>query len=333
MNLTASILAISIAIVLYIYTIELFTILFRITGLTKEKARFQVISLITCSGFTTSEAEIIATNRRRRRLAIICMITGIIFNVMIISFIINLISSFSSNVMTEDLVLHTTIILGVAVALIVISKIPPFAKLLEKMTEGFARRLIYRNKHENTLTMLDLYGRDAIVEVYINNVPEALKDKTLEESELKSRYRINLLMLKRKNRTIEITKNTVIQKNDEIVVFGSRQAIKDLFTYKTNEVVEEEIIQPKENIITLIDNFGRDAMAQIEIHNLPEILKDKKLFESEIKTVYNLNVIMLRRNDSSIKVTKDTIIKDNDEIVIYGNYSNIKKIFINQNNE
>ena len=333
MNLTASILAISIAIVLYIYTIELFTILFRITGLTKEKARFQVISLITCSGFTTSEAEIIATNRRRRRLAIICMITGIIFNVMIISFIINLISSFSSNVMTEDLVLHTTIILGVAVALIVISKIPPFAKLLEKMTEGFARRLIYRNKYDNTLTMLDLYGRDAIVEVYINNVPEALKDKTLEESELKSRYRINLLMLKRKNRTIEITKNTVIQKNDEIVVFGSRQAIKDLFTYKTNEVVEEEIIQPKENIITLIDNYGRDAMAQIEIHNLPEILKDKKLFESEIKTVYNLNVIMLRRNDSSIKVTKDTIIKDNDEIVIYGNYSNIKKIFINQNNE
>lgn len=333
MNLTASILAISVAIVLYIYTIEIFTILFRITGLTKEKARFQVISLITCSGFTTSEAEIIATNRRRRRLAIICMITGIIFNVMIISFIINLISSFSSNVMTDDLIVNIVIILVVAVALIVFSKIPPFSKLFEKMTESFARKIIYRNKHDNVLTMLDLYGRDAIVEIYINNVPEAIKDKTLEESELKSRYRINLLMLKRKNRTIDITKNTVIQNNDEIVVFGSRQAIKDLFTYKTNEVIEEEIIQTKENVITLIDNYGRDAMAEIEIHNLPEILKDKKLSESEIKTVYNLNVIMLRRNDSSVKVTKDTIIKDNDEIVIYGNYSNIKKIFLNQNNE
>ncbi len=333
MNLTASILAISVAIVLYIYTIAIFTILFRITGLTKEKARFQVISLITCSGFTTSEAEIIATNRRRRRLAIICMITGIIFNVMIISFIINLISSFSSNVMTDDLIVNIVTILVVAVALIVFSKIPPFSKLFEKMTESFARKIIYRNKHDNVLTMLDLYGRDAIVEIYINNVPEAIKDKTLEESELKSRYRINLLMLKRKNRTIDITKNTVIQNNDEIVVFGSRQAIKDLFTYKTNEVIEEEIIQTKENVITLIDNYGRDAMAEIEIHNLPEILKDKKLSESEIKTVYNLNVIMLRRNDSSVKVTKDTIIKDNDEIVIYGNYSNIKKIFLNQNNE
>ena len=62
MDLVTSILAISIAIVLYIYTIEVFTILFRITGLTKEKAKFQVISLITCSGYTTSEAEIVTTN-------------------------------------------------------------------------------------------------------------------------------------------------------------------------------------------------------------------------------------------------------------------------------
>ena len=331
MNLVSSILAIAIAVILYIYTIEVFTVLFRITGLTKEKARFQVISLITCSGFTTSEAEIITTNKRRRRLAIICMITGIIFNVIIISFIINMIGSISSSALSHELVINIVIILGVAVGIIVISKLPFVAKALEKLTEYFARKIIYRNKHDNTLTMLDLYGKDAIVEIYINVIPEVLKDKTLEESELKSRYRINLLMLKRKNRTIEITNNTVIQKNDEIVVFGARQAIKDLFTYKTYEVIEEEIVQPKENIITLIDNYGSDAMAEIEIHNLPEILKDKKLSESEIKTVYNLNIIMLKRNDSSIKVTKDTIIKNNDEIVIYGNYSNIKKIFINQN--
>ena len=93
MDLVTSILAISIAIVLYIYTIEVFTILFRITGLTKEKAKFQVISLITCSGYTTSEAEIVTTNKTRRRLATICMITGIVFNVIIISFIINFIGS------------------------------------------------------------------------------------------------------------------------------------------------------------------------------------------------------------------------------------------------
>jgi hypothetical protein len=46
MNLITSILAISIAMVLYIALIEIFAVLFRITGLTKEKAKFQVISMI-----------------------------------------------------------------------------------------------------------------------------------------------------------------------------------------------------------------------------------------------------------------------------------------------
>lgn len=329
MNLLASILAISIAIVLYIYTIEFFTILFRITGLPKEKAKFQVISLVTCSGFTTSEAEIITTDTRRRRLGIICMITGTIFNVIIISFIINLIGNISSSEYSNELMINTFIILGIAVGIIVFSKIPLVAKLVEKFTLSFARKFIYRNKYVNTLTMLDSFNQDAIVEIYLNNIPEVLKDKSLENSNLKGQYNINILMLKRKNRTVEITKDTVIQAHDEIVVFGNKQAIKDLFTYKVDNVEVEEVIANKENIVTLIDNYGTDAMAEIEIYRLPDLLKDKKLSESEIKTVYNLNVIMVRRDELPIKVTRDTIIKEKDNIVIFGNYESIKKVFLN----
>ncbi len=329
MNLVASILAIAIAIVLYIYTIEFFIILFRITGLTKEKARFQVISLVTCSGFTTSEAEIVTTDKKRRRLGIICMITGTIFNVIIISFIINLIGNVSSSEYSHELMIRTIIILSAAVGFIVFTKIPPIAKLIEKITISFARKIFYSNKHENTLTMLDSYNTDAIVEIYLNNVPEVLANKTLMQSNLKAQYNINVLMLKRKNRTIEITKDTVIQAHDELVVFGSKQSIKDLFTYKVTEKEIEEVSQIKENVIDLIDNYGTDAMAEIEIHKLPDILRDKRLFESEIKTVYNLNVIMLKRNEMPVKVTKDTVIKDNDNIVIFGNYESIKKIFLN----
>ena len=111
------------------------------------------------------------------------------------------------------------------------------------------------------------------------------------------------------------------------------KTIKDLFTYKVNEQHEEVVIKPKENIITLIDNYGSDAMAEVEIAILPEILKDKKLFESQIKTEYNLNVLTLKRNDEAIKVTKDTIIEENDVIVIFGNYSSIKKVFLEVNNK
>ena len=329
MDLVSSILAIAIAVVLYIYTIEVFTILFRITGLTKEKARFQVISLITCSGYTTSEAEIVTTNKKRRRLAVICMITGIVFNVIIISFIINFIGSVSNTEFVKDVFVNIVIILSIAIGIIIILKIPFISKILERFIEFTARKLFYHKQKDNTITMLDSYDKDAIVEIYLNNTPESLKNKTLAESDFKKRYNLNLLILKRHNRAIDITKDTVIQDKDEIVVFGNKQTIKDLFTYKIDEDYnEEEIVATRENIIDLIDNYGSDAMAEVTINTLPEILKDKRLFESEIKTKYNLNILTLRRDEMPVTVTKDSIIKEKDTIVVYGNYENIKKVFL-----
>ena len=334
MSLVASILAISIAIVLYFSLIEIYTVLFRITGLTKEKARFQVISMITCAGFTTGESEIITTNRKRRRLAVACMISGTLFNVVIISLIINLIGSIAKADFIEEQLIWIGIILGSLVLVLIIIKIPFVSKFIEKTIEVLGRKIMNRKDNANALTMLDSYDSDAIIEIYINNIPEVLKNKTLMESNFKNQYNINILMLKRGNRTIDITKDTVIQNKDKIVVFGNRQTIKDLFTYKIDENYEKEVINtPKENIVTLIDNYGSDAMAEVEIYNLPEILDGKKLFESKIKTEYNLNVIMIKRDEEPVPVTKDTEIQYLDKIVIFGNYNSIKKIFLENNSQ
>lgn len=334
MSLVASILAISIAIVLYFSLIEIYTVLFRITGLTKEKARFQVISMITCAGFTTGESEIITTNRKRRRLAVACMISGTLFNVVIISLIINLIGSIAKADFIEEQLIWIGIILGSLVLVLIIIKIPFVSKFIEKTIEVLGRKIMNRKDNANALTMLDSYDSDAIIEIYINNIPEILKNKTLMESNFKNQYNINILMLKRGNRTIDITKDTVIQNKDKIVVFGNRQIIKDLFTYKVDENYEKEVINtPKENIVTLIDNYGADAMAEVEIYNLPEILDGKKLFESKIKTEYNLNVIMIKRDEEPVPVTKDTEIQYLDKIVVFGNYNSIKKIFLENNSQ
>ena len=257
------------------------------------------------------------------------MITGNLFNVLIISLIINLISSITKSEFMEEQIMWIFVILGSMLVIILVSKIPFIARQYEKLIEFLARKMIYRHDNANVLTMLDSYDNDAIVEIYINNIPDILKNKTLMESNFKSIYNLNILMLKRGNRTIDITKDTVIQNKDKIIVFGKKQVIKDLFTYKIDEKYEEEIINvPKENYVTLIDNYGSDAMAEVEIHNLPEMLKDKKLFQSQIKTVYNLNVIMIKRDERPIPVTKDTIIEDSDTIVVFGNYNSIKKIFL-----
>ena len=76
MNIYVSIALFILIVMLYMVISELFTILFRFTGLPDEKARFQVLSLLTGCGFTTRESEMVLSTKSRRRLARIMMLFG-----------------------------------------------------------------------------------------------------------------------------------------------------------------------------------------------------------------------------------------------------------------
>ena len=89
MNIYMALFLFSMIILIYWVITELFTILFRFTGLPDERARFQVISLLTGCGYTTRESEMFLSNRRRRRLARITMLFGYVFNITIVSAFIN----------------------------------------------------------------------------------------------------------------------------------------------------------------------------------------------------------------------------------------------------
>ena len=75
--------------IIYMLIIEVFTVLFRLTGISEEKARFQVISLLTACGFTTSKSEAITMTRRRRSLAATTILFGYIFSLIIVSVVVN----------------------------------------------------------------------------------------------------------------------------------------------------------------------------------------------------------------------------------------------------
>ena len=79
------------SIVIFLIIIEVITVLFKLTGLSEEKARFQVISLLTGSGFTTRESELITQHPSRRRLAQLLMITGYVGFLTGISFLVDII--------------------------------------------------------------------------------------------------------------------------------------------------------------------------------------------------------------------------------------------------
>ena len=63
-----SIVALFVVIIAFIIVSEIFTILFRLTGLPEKRARFQAVSLLTTSGFTTNESELIMKSSLRRKI-------------------------------------------------------------------------------------------------------------------------------------------------------------------------------------------------------------------------------------------------------------------------
>ena len=89
MNIYMALSLFSLIILLYWVITELFTILFRFTGLPDEKARFQVISLLTGCGYTTKESEMLLSTRQRRGLARATMLFGYVFNITIVTALIN----------------------------------------------------------------------------------------------------------------------------------------------------------------------------------------------------------------------------------------------------
>ena len=90
-----SIILILVVITIWIIATKIFSILLQITGLPKNIANYQSYSLFTNCGFTTSESETITNNKMRRRISVACMITGNFFSIIIVSLIVNMISSFS----------------------------------------------------------------------------------------------------------------------------------------------------------------------------------------------------------------------------------------------
>ncbi|MBQ8468927.1 MAG: TrkA C-terminal domain-containing protein [Clostridia bacterium] len=217
-------------ILIYVSFIEIYSILFRITGLTKIKSRFQAISLLTNSGYTTSESEVVTTNKLRRNIAIASMLTGYVFSVIIVSLTFNLIATINIKDLQENY-LTIIIIFSIFALLLILFKLPFVKKPFEKLIEFLARKIMKKDIAENIITLLDIYENDTIAEITINNVPPMMIDKKLSEINMRD-FSINLLLLKRDGQTQTATKETIIQKGDIIIVFGPLKKIKKLFISK-----------------------------------------------------------------------------------------------------
>ena len=228
MNIYLAFTLFSFMILLYWVITELFTVLFRFTGLPDEKARFQVISLLTGCGFTTRESEMILSTRPRRRLARITMLFGYVFNVTIVSAFVNVFLSLKTSQM-GDYMLGVLIPLVVIAVIFVFMRFPAVRAWGDGVLQRFANRLI-RGEEGNVVMLLDYIGKDSIALVTLKNIPEEYQGVTLANTHLKADTGILVMLVESPGKpAIPAGADTVFKVGDKLTVFGDYDTICKTF--------------------------------------------------------------------------------------------------------
>lgn len=213
---------------IYFIFIEIFTVLFRLTGMTKSKSKFQVISLFTNSGYTTEESELVMSNEWRRRLATSTMLVGYALNVTVIGVLINIIMTLNSAASAD--VWRFIIILGsFLLFLFLIARVRFIDQFIQQLIRSVAIRLFYRPK-ENILEILERYEEFTLAEIHIKKLPERYIDKTLKEMDLKPVYSLQIVAIKRGGKVLAtVGGEEKIYEQDVLIISGSIKNMKEVF--------------------------------------------------------------------------------------------------------
>ncbi|MGL4997579.1 MAG: TrkA C-terminal domain-containing protein [Cetobacterium sp.] len=213
----------------YLLICEIFTVLFRLTGLTEETARFQVISMLTTCGFTTSESELITSSRKRKKLAFITILFGYIFSVTIVSMILNFFMRLTGEDSFQLIVKVIVAIISLIIIWYSLLKVNFVKNNFDNFIAQIGIKAMFKNQH-NPIMVLGVFKTEVVAEVSITNTPEELLNKELKNSHVRSYYNLQILtVIKDDDRSEPVTGDTILEKGDKIIIFGTLKNIKKLF--------------------------------------------------------------------------------------------------------
>ena len=204
-------------------TIEILYIILKITGLDLNKARFQVISMITHTGFTTRESELIVQHPLRRRIASILMVLSYIAQASLISVLFSLLTKNE-----EQLIYIGILLLALTLFTLFITRNKTMSSRFNRLMERFISRRILRQTDRRTVDEVLKVGTGyGVYEVVIDD-HSPVKGLSLEESKLHAQY-IHVLKIDRGATVIDFPQaDFVVRTGDILIVYGKIQAIKDL---------------------------------------------------------------------------------------------------------
>lgn len=228
-----------VSIIVFLIVVEIITVLFKMTGLTDEKARFQVISLLTGTGFTTKEAELIMQHPTRRRLAQFLMILGYLGFFVGTSLLVNILQN-----------PFTTQIVGNAIIFIVVIFVLIRSPLVKRNFDRIIERIVMRWGYSRTKSKHKMYRMITRAKGYgifsiIIDEDSALAGVTILNSNLKPNDMIILNIDKGDEFIGFVKRDYVLEKGDNILIYGKVDQVIRTFHLNKKTAREAEIMDFK----------------------------------------------------------------------------------------
>ncbi len=199
--------------------IEFATIAFNLTGLNKEASRFQAISLVTNTGFTTTEAELIVRHRVRRKIAYFLMGTFYVSLPVLITLLIMILSTGFSR---EELL----VLIAFLIFYMFFIRNKKVMGVIEKGIKSIIIRydIVPASSIED---LFDLKGNYKIVKTVMEN--SSLAGKKISEIRLNN-IDITILAIERGNKLFRTVKGTdTLEIGDKLILYGNINSIKNVF--------------------------------------------------------------------------------------------------------
>lgn len=215
-----------------VLVIEVSVIMFNITGLEKPVSRYQVISMLTGTGFTTDESQLIIDHPIRRKISAFLILFGAFSLAVIISAITNMLSNDLR--LTELLVINAVLLI-----ILLIGKTPS----LRNKLQGRFDYEMHKNLDISELPIknaLYLNENDVVTEVAIEEGSDLVGTEMLDLFEKEED--ITLLFIKRGEINIRNTMhNESIQAGDDLFLYGNKEEIERKFLNKNGKEEAQEI--------------------------------------------------------------------------------------------
>lgn len=212
---------------IFLLVIDFFSILFRLTGMPIKKSRFQVVSLLTSTGFTTKESEMIVQNPVRRRLASWLMVISYVSTATFISFFVRMLSDKVASIG------FFAVAISFVIVVFVVHKSSLLEKIESKIESKVLKSKIWEKLNEKHLTLITNTKGYGIYEIYLPKESKLI-GKSIIDSGLKD-LEIEVLNIDKGDVFVKFpAPDYVFEVYDNITVYGNLKNIRSEFKHVSN---------------------------------------------------------------------------------------------------